>query len=86
MSGRLVLACVASGALCMTSSCRTFTTNFHSGGVAEDESHERRTVVDVYGGSANFDLGKQCPGKGWAQLTFESRIGEGQVEVWRCRR
>ncbi|CAN5820902.1 hypothetical protein BH11MYX4_BH11MYX4_48070 [soil metagenome] len=81
MSPRVLLAAAI---LSLTSGCATYTTTFHTSATPAPEPHERRTTVDALGGSDHFDLGKQCD-SGWADLTFENRIGKGMTETWRCR-
>ena len=81
MSTKLLLAAAI---LTLTSGCATYTTTFHAAGKPLPEPHERRTTADAFGGSDHFDLAKQCE-NGWADLTFENRVGKGTTETWRCR-
>jgi hypothetical protein len=81
MNARLLLAAAL---LALMAGCTRYTTKFHTAGNPAPEPHERRTTADAFGGADFFDLGKQCE-NGWADLTFEARVGKGMTETWRCR-
>ena len=81
MNAKLLIAVAC---LSFMPGCATYTTKFHTAGTAAPEPHERRTTADAFGGADSFDLSKQCP-DGWAELTFEARIGKGMTETWRCQ-